>query len=112
MTQLDMDKSDKKRDRATSRVEYTWSLKTVGLVEKTTTEQKWEEQNGEWVMVSETRIKGAPLTLFDEPAKRTSTSDSRLLGREPTPPRSRLSPSEARIISGAFTSAEMWRTTR
>jgi hypothetical protein len=69
LTQLNIDKSDKKHDRATARVEYVWTLKTVGLVEKTATEQKWEEQNGEWVMVSETRIKGAPLNLFDEPAK-------------------------------------------
>jgi hypothetical protein len=64
---LELDKSDKKMNRATCRVQYTWTLKNVGLVRKTTTEQKWEEQGSSWVMVAETRKKGSPLTLFDEP---------------------------------------------
>jgi hypothetical protein len=66
---LKVDKSDKKVTRATASVEYTWSLKRVGLVEKTITEQKWEEHNRDWVMVAETRKRGSPLTIFDEPAK-------------------------------------------
>jgi hypothetical protein len=70
MVSLELDKSDKKHPRAIARVEYTWSLKTVGLVEKTFTEQKWEELGGDWVMMSETRTKGEPLTLFAEPPKK------------------------------------------
>jgi hypothetical protein len=29
----------------------------------------WVERNGRWIVDSETRIKGSPLPLFDEPAK-------------------------------------------
>ena len=58
------------RARATATVEYAWTLKRVGLVEKTTTVQKWEERDREWLLVSETRKKGSPLTLFDELASR------------------------------------------
>ena len=73
MISLEVDKTDKKHDRATCRVQYSWSLKQVGLVEKTSTEQKWEEEKGEWVLVSETRTKGSPLAIFDEPAKPKAT---------------------------------------
>jgi hypothetical protein len=66
---LTVDKSDKKVTRATANVEYTWTLKHVGLVEKTTVLQKWEEVSTSWVLVSETRKRGKPLTLFDEPIK-------------------------------------------
>jgi hypothetical protein len=58
---------DKTRKTATARVEYTWSLKSRGIVEKTTTKQKWERHDSEWVMASEERVKGAPLVFFDEP---------------------------------------------
>jgi hypothetical protein len=73
MVGLDIDKSDKKHDRATARMVYTWSLKTEGLLRKTNTEQKWEETNGDWIMMSETRTKGAPLTIFEEPQKNKET---------------------------------------
>jgi hypothetical protein len=66
---LDVDKSDKKKTRATARCEYQWTLKRQGLLQKTSTEQKWEELGGHWVMLSETRTRGKPLTLFDEPSK-------------------------------------------
>jgi hypothetical protein len=66
---LDLDKSDKKVNRAVARLQYSWILKRVGLLEKTATEQKWEERNGDWLLVSETRTKGSPLMLFDEPAR-------------------------------------------
>jgi hypothetical protein len=59
---------DKTKKTATARVEYTWSLKTRGIVEKTTTRQKWERRDSEWVLASEERVKGAPLVFFDEPA--------------------------------------------
>ena len=61
---------DKAKQTATARVDYTWTLKNRGIVEKTTTKQAWEKQDGHWIMASETRVKGAPLVLFDEPAKR------------------------------------------
>ena len=58
---------DKGKKTATARVEYTWSLKSRGIVEKTTTKQKWERRDSEWVVASEERVKGAPLVFFDEP---------------------------------------------
>jgi hypothetical protein len=64
MVQLNV---DGKREEATARMEYQWSLKRRGLVEKTTTEQKWVRKGGEWVVASETRVSGAPLVLFAEP---------------------------------------------
>jgi hypothetical protein len=67
MVALEIDKSDKKKTKVTAQVEYTWSLKRRGLVERTSTQQFWEEHDGEWVMAREERVKGAPLTLFDEP---------------------------------------------
>ena len=60
---------DKKKHTATARVEYTWSLKSRGIVEKTTTSQKWERRDSEWVLASEERVKGEPLVLIDEPKK-------------------------------------------
>jgi hypothetical protein len=60
---------DKTKKTATARVEYTWSLKTRGIVEKTTTKQKWERHDGEWIVAGEERVKGTPLVLFDEPKK-------------------------------------------
>jgi len=61
---------DKKKETASARVDYTWTLKTRGIVEKTTTRQSWERRDGQWVMATETRVKGSPLILFDEPAKK------------------------------------------
>lgn len=58
---------DKKKQTATARIDYTWSLKRRGIVEKTTTKQKWERHDSEWVLASEERVKGAPLVFFDEP---------------------------------------------
>ena len=59
-----------KQLKAISRVDYTWTRKRQGLLQKTTTEQNWEYQNGGWVMVKEARLRGAPLVLFDEPGKK------------------------------------------
>jgi hypothetical protein len=58
---------DKKKQTATARVEYTWSLKTRGIIEKTTTKQKWERRDSEWIVASEERVKGSPLVFFEEP---------------------------------------------
>ena len=41
---------DKNKKTATARIDYTWSLKTRGIVEKTTTKQKWERHDSEWVV--------------------------------------------------------------
>jgi hypothetical protein len=60
---------DKKKGSATARIDYTWSLKTSGIVEKTTTKQKWEKKDSEWVLASEERVKGHPLVLFEEPKR-------------------------------------------
>jgi hypothetical protein len=60
---------DKKKQTATARVDYTWSLKTRGIVEKTTTKQKWEKKDSDWILASEERLKGAPLVLFEEPKR-------------------------------------------
>jgi hypothetical protein len=60
---------DKKKQTATARVDYTWSLKTRGIVEKTTTKQKWEKKDSDWILASEERVKGAPLVLFEEPKR-------------------------------------------
>jgi hypothetical protein len=61
---------DPKKDRATARYDYVWTLKRRGLVEKTTTDQTWERSSGDWLLASEVRVKGAPLSLFEEPAKK------------------------------------------
>jgi hypothetical protein len=68
---------DKKKQTATARVDYTWSLKTRGIVEKTTTKQKWERRDTEWVVASEERVKGAPLVLFDEPPRALGQKDDK-----------------------------------
>jgi len=60
---------DKKRERATARMSYEWSLKRHGLVEKTATEQTWVEKEGKWVMTREVRLRGSPLPLFKERAE-------------------------------------------
>jgi hypothetical protein len=66
---------DKKKQIATARIDYTWSLKTRGIVEKTTTKQKWERRDSEWVLASEERVKGAPLVFFAEPARVATSTD-------------------------------------
>lgn len=68
---------DKKKETAMARIEYTWSLKSRGIVEKTTTRQKWERRDGDWVVASEERLKGAPLVLFDEPKKTDTRPDTK-----------------------------------
>jgi len=65
---IDIDKSDKKKDKATARIDYTWTLKRQGLLQKTSTLQRWEEGSDGWVMCSEERLRGAALPLFDEPS--------------------------------------------
>src|SRR5262249_51451170 len=66
---------DKKKQVATARVDYTWSLKTRGLVEKTTTKQHWERHDSDWLLASEERVKGTPLAFFAEPARADTRSD-------------------------------------
>jgi hypothetical protein len=64
---------DKGKETAMARVDYTWVLKNRGIVEKTTTRQSWERRDGNWVVATETRVKGSPLSLFDEPVKGETT---------------------------------------
>jgi hypothetical protein len=66
LTRLDI---DSKKEHATARVDYVWTLRRRGLVEKTTTDQVWEKKDGEWQLASEVRVSGAPLCLFDEPPR-------------------------------------------
>jgi hypothetical protein len=68
---------DKKKQTATARIDYTWSLKTRGIVEKTTTKQKWERRDSDWVVAGEERVKGTPLVFFDEPAAHAATKDDK-----------------------------------
>lgn len=63
-----------KQQKAISRVDYTWTRKRQGLLQKTTTEQTWEYQSGNWVLTKESRLRGAPLVLFDEPRKEANAS--------------------------------------
>jgi hypothetical protein len=65
---IDVDKSDKKHPKISTRVDYTWSLKREGLVHKTSTRQHWEERDSDWILFREERVKGTPLTLFEETA--------------------------------------------
>ena len=58
---------DAKREHALVRVEYTWSMKRRGLVEKTTTEQHWDRIGSDWLITAEVRTRGSELPLFDEP---------------------------------------------
>lgn len=69
---------DKGKETAMARVDYTWMLKNRGIVEKTTTRQSWERHDGQWVVATEMRVKGSPLSLFDEPphAARTETTST------------------------------------
>src|SRR5262249_29902470 len=67
LVRLEVDRSDRKQPSATARVEYSWLLKRSGLLEKTSTDQRWEEHDGQWRLTSEVRVKGAPMSLFDEP---------------------------------------------
>jgi hypothetical protein len=60
--------------RATVKVDWSWTLKRAGIVEKTTTRQSWEERSGGWVMVREERLRGAPLAIFDEAPRRASAT--------------------------------------
>lgn len=65
---------DKAKETATARVDYSWVLKDRGIVEKTTTRQNWERKDGQWIVAQEVRVKGSPLTLFDEPSSATATT--------------------------------------
>lgn len=49
---------------AVVRVDVSWSLRRRGIVEKTTVEQRWEELGG-WVLTRETKLRGAPLPIFE-----------------------------------------------
>ena len=58
---------DRAKKSAEAQVDVTWSLKNRGLVEHTVVDQSWRSRDGQWVMEKETRVKGSPLAIFDEP---------------------------------------------
>lgn len=66
---------DKQKETASARVDYTWMLRDRGILEKTTTKQSWEKKGGQWVVDTETRVKGSPLSLFDEPERVPTAPD-------------------------------------
>jgi hypothetical protein len=72
LVSIDLDDKSKVRT-AKVRVQYQWILRNQGIVRKTTTRQDWEDRDGKWTLVREERVRGTPLTIFDEPA-RASTS--------------------------------------
>jgi hypothetical protein len=80
MVRLDV---DKKRERATTRMSYSWMLKRRGLMEKTSTEQTWVEKEGKWTMVREVRLSGSPLPLWKE--KADVTDEEQASQAEPEP---------------------------
>ena len=61
MSGIEVDKSKK---TATARVDYTWSLKSRGIVEKTTTKQKWERRDSEWVVAGRGAHQGRAARLL------------------------------------------------
>jgi hypothetical protein len=67
---MQIDRQDPKRTKIIARVDYVWSLKRRGIVEKTTTRQVWTDHGISFQLLEETRIGGSPLTLFDEPVRR------------------------------------------
>jgi hypothetical protein len=76
---------DKAKASAAARVDYTWVLKDRGIVEKTTTRQNWERKDGQWIVAEEVRVKGSPLSLFDEPKRsaETTTPDKSAMTKAP-----------------------------
>jgi hypothetical protein len=76
---------DKKRDRATARMTYTWMLKRRGLMEKTSTEQTWVEKDRQWSLVREVRLSGSPLPLWKEPAEVSEDDQPDRAASEPEP---------------------------
>lgn len=82
---VEIDKSDKKINRATVKVDWAWTLKRVGIVEKTTTKQSWEERKEGWVMVREERLRGSPLAIFDEAPRRKELAATPAAAPAPAP---------------------------
>jgi hypothetical protein len=73
---IDLTRLDILRDAAQAQLDVTWSLKDRGIVERTVVDQSWRRRDGQWVLVKETRLRGATLTLFDEPAKSIAPTDA------------------------------------
>ena len=80
ITDYDVTRIDVERETATVTVEVSWSLKRRGLLERTIVVEDWKRQRGDWVLVKESRLRGAPLTLFDERAPPVATAPNVLAG--------------------------------
>ncbi|MSP59185.1 MAG: hypothetical protein EXR72_02390 [Myxococcales bacterium] len=59
---------DGKHEHAEVQVDVAWSLARRGILQKTLVAQSWERKGGAWMVVKETRLRGAPLTVYEEPA--------------------------------------------
>lgn len=60
---------------ATARVEWSWSSKRRGLLEKTTLRQVWGQvPGGRWQLLRQERLAGPPLRPFEDPAPRQPPS--------------------------------------
>ena len=78
---------DRKNDRASVRVQYSWTLRSRQLVERTVTRQEWEMEGQKWVVRKEVRVAGRPLVIFDEhPRPAVATEPEAVPAREQPAP--------------------------
>ena len=69
MTGLEVQRAQKGPDRAQCRVLLTWTNRRTGIVERTTIAEHWETVGPNWMLARMVRLKGTPLSLFEEPPK-------------------------------------------
>ncbi len=55
--------------RATIHVKWTWHLDSRGIVHTTTSEQRWQLHGKQWLLVSETRLRGEKMPGVAEPSE-------------------------------------------
>jgi hypothetical protein len=54
-------------EAATVMVKFDWYSKRMGIVHSSTVEQKWELQDGRWIMSKQRRVRGERFPLVPEP---------------------------------------------
>ena len=92
---------DKNKKTATARIDYTWSLKRRGIVEKTTTKQKWEEPRQRLGP----RLRRARQGRAAGPLRRTERADKsarRQVGPRPVFARARARIDARRVAPSAY----------
>ncbi len=57
------------KESAEVTIDLSWVLRDRGVVEKTVVVESWRRRGSQWQMVKEVRLRGAPLTLYDDPPK-------------------------------------------